>query len=377
MSKPNQPKSQIDRLRSSFHGSHKKKGTDTADPSIDFNSEDQSFEDHSLEVQILDNQPLDNPSLQDPIEKDRSLEDQLSQDQSLERQSSENQNLKNKDVDPEKASSGAEASSSSENPSFTETSSSSSSASDVASNSDSQSEAKKQPKKQSLLSGFLTSASMAKKKKTSSKSKGKPSNEDGTCQDIKPEPETPDEKMLKALKKEQKRIRGKKTYWKTLVNTICVLVLISSLSVLAATLWLPFLKVYTNTMAPSVNKDDIVMVVKKSHLEPGELIGFYYNNKLMIKRVIAQAGDVVDIDDNGIVYVNGSPLDEPYVSNQQRGDASIDFPYTVPEAQLFVLSDDRSNLLDSRNYAIQSIAEELILGKIALRVWPVSNLRVF
>ena len=183
--------------------------------------------------------------------------------------------------------------------------------------------------------------------------------------------------MLEALKKEQRRIRGKKTYWKTLVNTICVLILISSFSVLAATLWLPFLKVYTNNMAPAINKDDIVMVVKQNHLEPGELIGFYYNNKLMIKRVLAKAGDVVDIDDNGIVYVNGSPLDEPYVSNQQRGDASIDFPYTVPEAQLFVLSDDRSNLLDSRNYAIQSIAEELILGKIALRVWPLSGIQVF
>ena len=130
-------------------------------------------------------------------------------------------------------------------------------------------------------------------------------------------------------------------------------------------------------MSPALNKDDIVMVVKQSHLEPGELIGFYYNNKLMIKRVIAKAGDVVNIDDNGVVYVNDTPLDEPYISNQQKGDASIEFPYTVPEAQLFVLSDDRSNLLDSRNYAIQSIAEELILGKVTLRVWPIQDIRIF
>lgn len=242
------------------------------------------------------------------------------------------------------------------------------------SNTDLKSETKKRVKKQSLLGSFLSSSSSSKKKKSA---KGKASNDAAAAQEVKQEPENPDEKMLGALKKEQKRIKGKKNYWKTLVNTICVLVLICSISVLAATLWLPFLKVYTNNMAPAINKDDIVMVVKQNHLAPGELIGFYYNNKLMIKRVIAQAGDVVDIDDNGIVYVNGSPLDEPYVSNQQRGDASIDFPYTVPEAQLFVLSDDRSNLLDSRNYAIQSIAEELILGKIALRVWPLSYLQIF
>lgn len=234
-----------------------------------------------------------------------------------------------------------------------------------------------QKKPGSLMSGAFSFLKGSKKPKTKPKP-NKQSKADETSQtDVPIEEETPDQKMLKALKKEQKRIRGKKTYWKTLTNTICVLVLISSISVLAATLWLPFLKVYTNNMAPALNKDDIVMVVKQSHLEPGELIGFYYNNKLMIKRVIAKAGDVVNIDDNGVVYVNDTPLDEPYVNNQQKGDASIEFPYTVPEAQLFVLSDDRSNLLDSRNYAIQSIAEELILGKVTLRVWPLQGIRIF
>ncbi len=233
----------------------------------------------------------------------------------------------------------------------------------------------KKPKTQK--SGAFSLLMAAKKQKSKSKANKQTKASETSPEKQAIEEETPDQKMLKALKKEQKRIRGKKTYWKTLTNTICVLILISSISVLAATLWLPFLKVYTNNMSPALNKDDIVMVVKQSHLEPGELIGFYYNNKLMIKRVIAKAGDVVNIDDNGVVYVNDTPLDEPYISNQQKGDASIEFPYTVPEAQLFVLSDDRSNLLDSRNYAIQSIAEELILGKVTLRVWPIQDIRIF
>ncbi|WP_301007304.1 signal peptidase I [Faecalibaculum rodentium] len=171
-------------------------------------------------------------------------------------------------------------------------------------------------------------------------------------------------------KKEKKRILYKKKFRDTLKSTIAVLVVVAALAILAATLWLPVLRIYGNSMTPTLSEGNIVATVKTTEFQPGDVIAFYYNNKLLVKRVIAGPGDWVDIADDGTVYVNGKELEEPYLEEKARGETNIDYPYQVPEDRWFVMGDHRSVSLDSRTMAIGPIAEEQIVGKLIWRLWP-------
>ncbi len=171
-------------------------------------------------------------------------------------------------------------------------------------------------------------------------------------------------------KKEKKRILYKKKFRDTLKSTIAVLVVVAALAILAATLWLPVLRIYGNSMTPTLSEGNIVVTVKTTEFQPGDVIAFYYNNKLLVKRVIAGPGDWVDIADDGTVYVNGKELEEPYLEEKALGETNIDYPYQVPEDRWFVMGDHRSVSLDSRTKAIGPIAEEQIVGKLVWRLWP-------
>nr|WP_300966481.1 signal peptidase I [Faecalibaculum rodentium] len=171
-------------------------------------------------------------------------------------------------------------------------------------------------------------------------------------------------------KKEKKRILYKKKFRDTLKSTIAVLVVVAALAILAATLWLPVLRIYGNSMTPTLSEGNIVATVKTTEFQPGDVIAFYYNNKLLVKRVIAGPGDWVDLADDGTVYVNGKELEEPYLEEKALGETNIDYPYQVPEDRWFVMGDHRSVSLDSRTKAIGPIAEEQIVGKLIWRLWP-------
>lgn len=171
-------------------------------------------------------------------------------------------------------------------------------------------------------------------------------------------------------KKEKKRILYKKKFRDTLKSTIAVLVVVAALAILAATLWLPVLRIYGNSMTPTLSEGNIVATVKTTEFQPGDVIAFYYNNKLLVKRVIAGPGDWVDLSDDGTVYVNGKELEEPYLEEKALGETNIDYPYQVPEDRWFVMGDHRSVSLDSRTKAIGPIAEEQIVGKLIWRLWP-------
>lgn len=171
-------------------------------------------------------------------------------------------------------------------------------------------------------------------------------------------------------KKEKKRILYKKKFRDTLKSTMAVLVVVAALAILAATLWLPVLRIYGNSMTPTLSEGNIVATVKTTEFQPGDVIAFYYNNKLLVKRVIAGPGDWVDIADDGTVYVNGKELEEPYLEEKALGETNIDYPYQVPEDRWFVMGDHRSVSLDSRTKAIGPIAEEQIVGKLVWRLWP-------
>lgn len=175
---------------------------------------------------------------------------------------------------------------------------------------------------------------------------------------------------LQQLESELKRVRYKRRYRSVLRSTIYTLVTVAAVAVLVATLWLPVLQIFGSSMTPTLTDGEIVFSVKTADLEPGDIVAFYYNNRILVKRVIAQQGDWVDIDEEGNVYVNEELLNEPYLTEKALGDCNIDLPYQVPDGRIFVIGDHRATSVDSRNTAVGCVAQEQIVGKIIFRVWP-------
>lgn len=129
-------------------------------------------------------------------------------------------------------------------------------------------------------------------------------------------------------------------------------------------------------MKGTLNSGDIVVSVKSNDFESSDVVAFYYNNNILVKRVIAEAGDWVDMDEEGNVYVNKKKLDEPYLTEKAYGQTDITFPYQVPENRIFVMGDNRQESIDSRNNAIGTVADEQIVGKLVFRVWPLTEMGV-
>lgn len=180
-------------------------------------------------------------------------------------------------------------------------------------------------------------------------------------------------RTVEELEAELERERYKRRFRSALRGTIYTLVTVAACAILVAVLLLPVLKIYGTSMAPSLAEGDFVVSVKGNDFKTGDVCAFYYNNKILVKRVIAHAGDWVDIDLDGTVYVNNMKLDEPYVDELAFGECNIELPYQVPESRIFVMGDHRSVSIDSRNTAIGCVAEEQIVGKIVFRVWPLKD----
>ena len=178
------------------------------------------------------------------------------------------------------------------------------------------------------------------------------------------------------LEAELAREKYKHRYHSVLRSTIYTLVIVAAIAVLTATLWLPVLQIYGSSMTPTLQDGEIVFSVKTSKFQPGDVVAFYYNNKILIKRVICGPADWVNIDENGTIYVNGTVLDEPYLAEKALGDCNIELPYQVPDGKVFVMGDHRSTSVDSRNTAVGCVAQEQIVGKIIFRIWPLNRLGI-
>ena len=181
----------------------------------------------------------------------------------------------------------------------------------------------------------------------------------------------------KQIETERKRYRRQKAYNKALSGTVYVLTIVAAVAVLIATLVLPVLQIEGTSMEPTLYNGDIVLLMKTTRFDRGDLCGFTWNNKLLIKRVIGVPGDWIEIDTDGTVYINGEKLDEPYVEQKALGECDLEFPYQVPQEQFFVIGDMRESSIDSRNTVIGCIPKEQIVGKVFFRVWPFSRLRFF
>jgi len=180
----------------------------------------------------------------------------------------------------------------------------------------------------------------------------------------------------KIIKAELKRERNKLRFRNIIKNTLYTLVIVAAIAVLITTLLLPVLQISGTSMEPTLNNSDIVVLLKTDDLQRGDLCGFSYSNKILIKRTIGLPGDVIIIDNEGAVYVNGILLDEPYITEPGLGECDIEFPYTVPENSYFVMGDRRATSIDSRSTVIGCIPKEDIVGKLFLKVWPLKDFSI-
>ena len=177
------------------------------------------------------------------------------------------------------------------------------------------------------------------------------------------------------IENERKRYRRQKAYNKALGGTIYVLTIVAAVAVLIATLVLPVLQIEGTSMEPTLVNGDIVLLTKTTAFNRGDLCGFSWNNKLLIKRVIGIPGDWIEIDTDGTVYLNGERLDEPYAQQLAVGECDLEFPFQVPQEQYFVLGDMRESSIDSRNTLIGCVEKDQIVGKVFFRIWPFKTMR--
>ena len=175
------------------------------------------------------------------------------------------------------------------------------------------------------------------------------------------------------LKEELKRVNRKELFLRVLRSTIFTLVVVAAFAILTAVLFLPVLKIYGSSMTPTLSEGEIVISVKGSNIQKGDIVGVYYGSKLLIKRCIASSQQWVDIDQDGNVFIDGELIDEPYLVEKALGETNIELPYQVPDNSIFVMGDHRSTSIDSRNTSVGCIDTEDIVGKIVFRIWPMDR----
>ena len=182
-----------------------------------------------------------------------------------------------------------------------------------------------------------------------------------------------DHPTAEQLEQELKRLKYRHSFAFTLRSTVASLIVVAAIAVMISTMIMPVLRVTGTSMTPTLQNDQVIICNKLAECQKGDVVAFYYNNKVLIKRVIGVAGDVIDISGDGVVSVNGEPLDEPYVSELALGECDIELPYQVPDNRIFVMGDHRSVSIDSRSTSVGCVAIENVIGKVLLRVYPIDS----
>ncbi len=182
---------------------------------------------------------------------------------------------------------------------------------------------------------------------------------------------------LDALQKELKRVQGRSEYRRVVRSIIVAIVIIIAISIVITSFFFTVLKVSGSSMTPTLNTGEILIANHHTDVRVGDLIAFYYNNRVLIKRVIGCGGDWVDIDEEGNVEVNGEVLTETYASELSRDPYDITFPYQVPEGKWFVLGDHRATSIDSRTGVVGCVSKDQIIGKIVARIFPFHSVNFF
>jgi len=175
---------------------------------------------------------------------------------------------------------------------------------------------------------------------------------------------------LELLRSEAARIERFGAYRRLALVMVSIIFVLASSVNIATNIWFPILQIEGSSMSPTLEAEQIVLAVKGDSPAKNDIIAFYHNNKLHVKRVIATAGDRLEIDEKGTVSVHGTAIDEPYVAELSRGSCDIEFPFIVPAGTVFVMGDNRPHSFDSRDSRFGPIPSEQIIGKIKCRIWP-------
>ncbi len=178
---------------------------------------------------------------------------------------------------------------------------------------------------------------------------------------------------MEVVQAEKERMKQNSRFRAALNSTVAVLIVVAAAAILVATLVLPVLQIYGSSMTPVLAEGEIVVLTKRTELSPGDIVAFYYNNKILVKRVIGLPGDWISIDEDGNVYRNSQWLQEPYLTEKSLGECDLEFPYQVPEGGYFVMGDHRAVSIDSRSSVVGCIREEQLVGRVFLRVWPLNK----
>ena len=181
---------------------------------------------------------------------------------------------------------------------------------------------------------------------------------------------------IEDIEKEIHREHYKQSFENLLRSSAYVLIIILAFSVIITSILMPVIEITDSSMNPLLNDNDIVLTFKTNKLKRGDIIAFYHGNKILVKRVIGVSGDWVNIEQDGLVYVNGEKIEENYVKEFIKGDASDEYPIQVGEKSVFVLSDERDILTDSRNEEIGQIKYADIIGKVIIKIWPIKQLKI-
>jgi signal peptidase I len=176
------------------------------------------------------------------------------------------------------------------------------------------------------------------------------------------------------LEAELSRVRYHNRYRRVVYSTVYGLIVVAAVAVLVATLWMPVLEIHGSSMTPTLEEGDIVISRKGSGFKRGDVVAFYFGNRLLVKRFIAGPGEWVDIEDDGTVAVNGVRIEEPYVSEKSLGECDLTFPYQVPDGKYFLMGDHRTTSIDSRTSTVGCIEADQIVGILVFRVWPLPRL---
>ncbi len=178
------------------------------------------------------------------------------------------------------------------------------------------------------------------------------------------------------VREELDRTLHKRRYRSVLRSTAYTLITVAAIAILVATIFLPVMRIYGSSMSPTIKEGEIVVSLKGSKFKTGDIIAFYYNNKVLVKRVICGPGDWITIQEDGTVIVNGVVIDEPYLQDKDLGICDLEFPFQVPDSQFFVMGDQRSVSVDSRSSSVGCIQEDEIVGRIVFCVWPFKDVRL-
>ena len=192
-----------------------------------------------------------------------------------------------------------------------------------------------------------------------------------------PPEEFPDFPSVEVLEAAVKQARYKRRFRRMVRTSAFTLITVAAAAVLIAVLLMPVLQIYGSSMAPSLSEGEYILTVKTGDMKTGDIVAFYYNNKVLVKRVIGQPGQWIDIDEEGNVYVDNVLIDESYLPEGAKafGECNIQLPYQVPEARVFVMGDNRAVSVDSRSTTVGCVSEEQLVGRAVWCIWPPTQAR--